>query len=209
MRRTFLCCIMLTYFIVGCHSQQSLKEKQDQLTTGKIDDTFKYSCKEVGWETSLPKDWNLLTKEETEKMNAKGKKAMEESTGNTIDVSGLTELVNLKKDLFNSFLSTIEKYDISTGSYDDHNTEIDKLINDTYNAKNIKFDTKTGNEKIDNVVFHTLEITLYKPGSKEVLLNQKMYNTLLNGYDFAMTINYNNEGDRQTLMKIVNGSRFL
>ena len=87
-------------FFVGCNTHQTLKEKQAQVATGKIDESLKYTCNEVGWETYLPKDWNLLTNEETEKLNKKVRRCFGKSTGTTMDMSGLKELVNLKKKMF-------------------------------------------------------------------------------------------------------------
>jgi hypothetical protein len=195
-------------FFMACKTHQTLKDKQAQISTGAIDSNFEYTCSEVGWQTQLPKDWRILTKDETEKMNKDGNKAIEESTGKSIDMSSLKELVNLKKNSFNSFLSTIEIFDSSLGDYDKHSEEIDQVIRDTYTDKKIKFDWREGSEKIDHIDFHTFEIKLFKPGSDEVLLHQKVYSTLLKGYDFNMVINYNNDADKQTLLKIVEGSTF-
>ncbi len=194
---------------MACKMQQTLKDKQAEISTGAIDSNFEYTCTEVGWETQLPKDWHLLTKDETEKLNKTGKKAIEESTGTSVDMSSLRELVNLKKDVFNSFLSTIEKYDESSlGNFDKHNEDVDQLMKDAYTGKKMKFDSRDGNEKIDNIDFHTFEIKIYKPEGDDVLLNQKMYSALLKGYDFSMVMNYNNEADKQTLLKIIENSKF-
>ena len=209
MKKLFFIVSISAVSFMACKMHQTLKDKQANISTGVIDSNFEYTCSEVGWETHLPKDWDLLTKGETEKLNKAGQKALEESTGNTIDMSALTELVNLKKDAFNSFISTIEKYDKdSLGNYDKHNEEVNQLIKDTYTSKKIKFDSREGNEKIDNIDFHTFEIKLYKPGSDDVFLYQKLYSTLLKGYDFGMVMNYNNDADKQTLLKIIEGSKF-
>ena len=208
MKKGFAIVFISVAFFMACKMHQTLKDKQAQISTGVIDSNFEYTCRQVGWQTQLPKDWQMLTKDETEKINKEGKKAMEESTGKSIDMSSLRELVNLKKNSFNSFLSTIEIYDTSLGNYDKHSEEINQLIRDTYTGKKIKFNWREGSEKIDNIDFHTFEIKLFKPGSDDILLNQKMYSTLLKGYDFAMVINYNNDADKQTLLKIVEGSKF-
>ncbi len=70
--KIFLAPICLA-LIIACHSNQTLKEKQSNLFVGKIDSSYKYTCAEIGWHTMLPKDWNMLTKEQTNDMNAKGK----------------------------------------------------------------------------------------------------------------------------------------
>jgi len=209
MQKISVIVLITAILFMACKMHQTLKDKQAELSTGVIDSNYEYTCSVVGWETHLPKDWHLLTKDETEKMNENGQKAIKSTTGASIDMSSLKELVNLKKDAFNSFLSTIEKYDESSmGDYDKHNEDVDQLVKNTYAGKQIKFDSREGSEKIDNIDFHIFEIKLYKPGNNEVLLNQKMYSALLKGYDFGMVINYNNDADKQTLLKIVEDSKF-
>lgn len=210
MREIYACILIPIVFLSACQPNQTLKEKQAELTTGNVDQSFKYTCNEVGWQTYLPKDWHFITQDETKKMNEKGRELIEKSSGSAVDMSGLRELVNLKKDPFNSFLSTIEKYDAKTmGSYEDHNADVEEVVKQAYRSKDIKFELKDGSEKIDNVLFHVVEIKIFTPGGDKILLNQKMYSALLKGYDFGMTMNYNNEDDKQILLKIVEGSRFL
>ncbi len=201
-----LSCLSLA---VSCNSNQTLKEKQSELYTGKIDSTYKYTCSEIGWQTMLPKDWNMLTKEQLNDMNAKGKDLLEKSTGQQVDMSAVKELVNMRKDKFNSFLSTIEHYDSTLfRSVSEYNSYIDKMITNAYTSKNIKFDDKEDSEQIDGVMFQTLELHLYAPGSDNIILTQKMFSAILHGYGFSMTINYNNDADKQTLMNVVNSSTF-
>ncbi len=195
--------------LFACNNHQTLKEKQSNLYVGKIDSTYKYTCPEIGWQTMLPKDWNLLTKEQTNDMNAKGKDLLEKSTGKSIDMSNLEELVNMRKNNFNTFLSTIEKYDSSLfPSVSAYNKYVDDLIENAYTNKKIKFDDKEDSATIDGIVFHTLELHLYAPDTKDLILTQKMYSAILNGYSFSMTANYNNEADKQTLMNVINSSTF-
>ena len=57
-------------------------------------------------------------------------------------------------------------------------------------------------------MFDRFEIKLYSPDKKKVILEQKMFNALINGYDFTMNINFNNAADKETLMNLVLGSKF-
>ncbi len=115
----------------------------------------------------------------------------------------------MRKNNFNSFLSTIEKYDSSLfTSVSEYNNYIEKLIETAYTNKKIKFDDKVDSAMIDGILFHILEIHLYAPGTTDRILTQKMYSAVLNGYGFSMTANYNNDADKQTLMNVINSSTF-
>ena len=192
-----------------CTQNQTLKEKQAALSNGHIDNSYHYSCKEVGWETELPQNWNVFTRDESAALNDKGKNAIEKSTGIKVDVSSLKELVNLKKDKFNSFLSTIEPFDSATdGDYDEHNTYLNKMISDTYTKQKIKMESSAGSEIVAGKRFTTWEGKIFAPGSDKIILWQKMNSSLINGYDFSMTMSYNNESDKVVLMKIISSSVF-
>lgn len=210
MKKNFLLALVGLTCLCGCNNnEQSLKEKQAAVENGKIDSTYTYEAKEVGWKTSLPKDWSVITKEETDKLNAKGKDVIEKTNGVTIDVSNLKELVNLKKDAVNSFISTMEPFDeAKDGSYADKNKQLASLMTSTYESKGMKIKTDERNETVAGLEFNVIDISIFKPNSKEVLLTQKMYSRLQHGYDFSMTMIYNNPKDSATLQHIINNSKF-
>jgi hypothetical protein len=202
-----LCFALLASF--SCKNKQTLEEKRKELKTGHLDEKNIYTAAEVGWTAQLPADWQVLTKRENFKLNEKGKEILEEATGSEINNSKLIELVSLRKDVFNIFLSTIEPYDESVdGDYDDHNSAVNELLKKAYIAKKIYTESEIGATKIDGIMFDRLAIRVYSPDKNKIILTQVMFSRLINGYDFAMTVNYNNKNDEQTLMDIVNSSKF-
>ena len=62
-------------------------------------------------------------------------------------------------------------------------------------------------EKIDGLDFHKYSFTIYSPDG-EIILNQIMYGRLINGFDFGVNINYNNNKDRDELLKVFKNSKF-
>src|SRR6266496_702343 len=134
----FILPAFILLLITGCKSKQTLKEKQQELETGKLNEKNIYNAAEVGWTVQLPENWDVQTKRENEKINEKGKKLIEESSGTKIDDSGLIELVTLKKDPFNSFLSTIEPFnEEKDGSYAEHNVMVNDMMKKAYESKKI------------------------------------------------------------------------
>ncbi|MBC7947279.1 MAG: hypothetical protein H7Y42_05320 [Chitinophagaceae bacterium] len=188
---------------------QTLDEKREQLTNGILDDNFIYACKLIGWKLEVNSSWPFMTKSEKERVTERGKQVIEETQQITIDDSGLKELLNLRKDMFNSFLSTIEYYDSTAlGNWHKHNAELNNLIINTFKDKNIEFTHLEGKKTIDGLTLNTLDVVLYKPGTKDVLMYLTMYTRLINNYDFGMTITYNNDSDKAQLLKMVNQSTF-
>jgi hypothetical protein len=199
----------ILFLTTSCKSKQSLKEKQQELETGKLDEKNLYSSAEIGWTVQLPGNWDIITKNENDKLNEKGKKAIEKSIGTTVNDSALVELVNLKKDMFNSFLSTLEPYhEESEGSYAEHNKAVNEILKKTYEANKIFSVHDEATAMIDGLQFDTFVSKIYSPDKTKIILFQKMFSRLINGYDFSMTINYNNENDSLILMTMINSSKF-
>ena len=112
--------------------------------------------------------------------------------------------------MFNSFSSTIEKYDKKIhGKWSETNNKTKKIIYATYLKQGIKVDSSaTQTENIDGVEFETYELTLYNK-KNEIALNQIMFSKYLNGFDFGININFNNENDKKILLKNWKESKFM
>jgi hypothetical protein len=194
--------------IAGCKSKQTAKEKQRELQTGTLNEKNIYTAKEIGWTIQLP-DWDVITKKENEKLNQKGKEALEKSVGAQINTSGLIELINIKKDPFNSFTSTIEAYNVATdGSYAEHNKMINEVVKNAYASKNIYAEYAEDTAIIDGLTFNVFSSKIYSPDKTKVILFQKLFSGLINGYDFGMSMNYNNDADMKTLESAIYSSKF-
>ena len=197
-------------FLISCkEKKQTLKDKQDEIEIGSLDSAHQYKADEIGWTAKIPMGWEVQTKDDTKDNTERGKKEIEKTLNVEVDASGLKQLINLKKDKFNSFLSTIEPYDeAQAGSYAANNKRIYGILKSTYAAKNIDAKYEEDSAIIDGLTFFVFKIKLYTPDKKEVLLNQLMYSRLINGYDFGMTLSYNDEDALLQLENMVFTSRF-
>lgn len=175
---------------------------------GKVDGNF-YTSNDIGWTIEIPKGWKIVEKEKTQEMNERGFKALEETLENEIDYSGLKNLISFQKNQFNLFQSSSEPFDLEyEGEWDDNNATLKEIIYSTYENQGIKVDSSTTKiENLDGLDFQTFSFTLYGPKG-EVILKQIMYSRLINGFDFCVNINYNNDQDRDELLKVLRNSKF-
>jgi len=188
---------------------QSLEEKQKEIETGSLSAASVYTAEEIGWTAQVPAGWEILTKERLKQNTERGKKAIEESTATEIDASGLQQLLNLRKDNFNSFLSTMEKYDtLEMGSYEKNNLALNDLMKQTFKTQGIHATYSEDTAMIDGLRFSVFKAKMYDPDKKQVIIDLVMYSRLINGYDVGMTISYNNEDTRDELQKMVFSSKF-
>ena len=168
-----------------------------------------YTSKEIGWTIEIPAGFQSLSQSRIAANEQKGKEAIGKVAEGDIKMDSLRHLVNFQKNQFNSFGATIERYtQKKTGDYIVNNRLIRALIYDTYANQKIKVDTLSGRMNVAGLSFYTFSIKIYGP-TGEVLMNQIMFNQFIKGYDFGVNINYNNEADKEILLKTFFNSKFV
>jgi hypothetical protein len=175
---------------------------------GKVEGEL-YTSEEIGWTIEIPAGWSVLDKEQVKETNEKGLKALEETLESDIDDSGLKNLIGFQKNQFNIFQSTSEPFVLEyEGEWEENNSALKEVVYTTYVNQGIKVDSSaTSIEVIDGLEFQTYSFTIYSPDG-EVILNQLMYSRLINGYDFGVNLNYNNEAYRDELLTVFRNSTF-
>jgi hypothetical protein len=175
---------------------------------GKVEGNT-YTSKEIGWKMEIPTGWNVVEKEKTKENNEKGLKALQETMDSEIDYIGLKNLISFQKDLFNIFQSTSEPFKVEyEGEWEENSAALKEIIYLTYLDQGIKADSSaTTTEIIDGLEFQKYSFTIYSPKGK-FILSQIMYSRLINGFDFGVNINYNNDKYRDELLMVFRNSKF-
>lgn len=168
-----------------------------------------YTSDEIGWTIEIPKGWDIVEKEKTDEINEKGRKALEESVDEEIDMNGLKNLISFSKNQFNSFQSSSQTFKLEyEGEWEENNIALKKMVYTTFIDRGIKVDsTATTVENIDGLDFQTYALTIYSPKG-EVILHQLMYSRYINGNDFGVNLNYNNDKDGDVLLRAFRSSKF-
>ncbi|OUD35277.1 hypothetical protein [Flavobacterium sp. FPG59] len=202
--------ILFTIFTVLLLSLTSCgqTDPNKNIDEGKIEGNI-YTSQEIGWTIVIPKGWTIVDKEKNKEINEKGLKALEETLEGEVDYSKLKNLISLQKDQFNNFQSTSEPFELEyDGEWEENNSALKEIIYKTYLNQGIKADSSaTTVEKIDGLDFQKYSFTIYSPKG-EALLKQIMFSRLINGFDFGVNINYNNDKDRDELLKVFRNSKF-
>ena len=205
-KRTILTIISVLAITLTSCGQNIPKNSSDE---GKIEGNV-YSSKEVGWTIEIPKGWTITDKEKTDETAKKGLKAIEETLNEKVDYSGVKNLIFFQKNMFNIFQSTSEPFEVEyEGEWEKNNEDLKKIIYSTYQNQGIKVDSSaTTIEKIDGLDFYKYDFTIYSPKG-EVILKQIMFSKLINGLDFGVNLNSNNDKDRDELLKVFRKSKFV
>ena len=198
----FIFFIILSLFL-SCKT-----DPNKQIDEGKIEN-YVYHSPEVGWTMKIPEGWSVTHRNVLDKRNEIGLNAINESVDGNYDTNELKQLLNLQKDQFNGFQSSSEPFELKyEGEWEENNAALKELVYGTYLHKGIKTDsTETKIVEIDKLKFHKYQFTIYDPKGN-VILNQLMYSRLINGLDFGICINYNNESDKNELLEAWQNSKF-
>ncbi len=201
--KTKLTILLFSTVLFSCKT-----DPNKQIDEGKITENI-YHSEEIGWTMEIPKGWHVTHKSDLDKRTKKGLDAIGETAGIEIDASGLKQLLNFQKNQFNIFQSTSEPFEEEyEGEWEENNIGLKELIYRTYLEKGIRADsTETRTIKIDGLEFKSSEFTIYSPKG-EVVLNQILYSRLINGLDFGVNINYNNESDKKEMLEAWSNSKF-
>lgn len=114
---------------------------------------------------------------------------------------------SFKKNQLNLFASSSEPFkEEYPGEYIENCKNLNKLIFDTYQGQGIKADSSSGIAIIDGLEFKTFKTKIFGKDGK-LILNQIMYSRLINEFDFGININYNNETDRDIMLKVLKESK--
>jgi hypothetical protein len=193
----------LTLTIVSCKQPDGGKQASSETPKPQL-----YKSDEIGWTIEMPAGWTTVTQGKLDSLDKKGKDIMEKESGDSIDTKGLKHLASFKKDQFNFFGSTIEPFkEDSAGEYDAQNKALDVFLYNTYVNQGIKTDTATGTEMIQGLKFNVFNTAIHGPDGN-VLLRQILYSRLINGFDFGVNINYNNEDDKKVMVDAFKNSKF-
>ncbi len=201
---------LLTLFLATLILVASCKQidPNKQVEEGEFEKDI-YTSQELGWTIKVPKGWEIITKEQNEAFENRGLEAMEKMVDGKIDASEVKNLIGFQKNQFNLFQSNTEPFDNEyDGDWEENNALIKELVYNTYLSQGIKVDSsKTSTTKINGLDFKTYEFTIYAPNG-HVILNQIMYNRLINGLSFGVNINYNNAKDKNEMLDSWKKSKF-
>jgi len=166
-----------------------------------------YTCPEIGWSIHIPTGWNIISRDQLQAADDKGKSAIEKEAGQSVDIKGLKHLISFQKDKFDFLGSTYEPYPGDIASYDSANHALDQLLYSTYVNQGITADTLSSTIIVGGLQFNAFYVNITSPNGA-VLLHQVLYSRLINGYDFGVNINYTNDTCKKVMMDAFMNSTF-
>ncbi len=201
--KIYLIIFILLTALFSCKTAQN-----KQLDEGKIKGG-KYYNKEIGWTMDIPKGWNITPMAVLEERTKKSLNEINEVSGTNHEFSKLKRLLNLHKDRFHIFETTLEPFELhSEEKWEENITRNKKIIYETYIRNGIKIDTSSSKEIIDNLEFDVFHIELDGLNELNGKIFYDLYITYINGLEFIAGLNYMNEKEKNEMMEVWKNSKF-
>jgi len=216
--RILLYLLPVIFFFSSCRSKPIAHVTIETITDTVISNPLVQVLKDknsfrvpaIGWTVRIPEKWKKSYKEKDYQLDEDEQDKIDDLISSKTDNnSQIQELVTIYKNRFNNFISTIEPFDETiNGSYDERNIAVHEALKSDYAVRNIYTQYEVAARRIDGIMFDVFDLRVYAPDKRKVVLYQSIFNCLINGYYFTMTVNYNNDVDKDSLLSIIQTSKF-
>jgi hypothetical protein len=188
----------------ACKKKAKVDQPEEQVSTTKSSGSF--SSPEIGWTITVPENWEIIEQDELEGEAEIGDNMI---NGEAVpEGSPLNHVVSFRRDEFNFLSATTQAFEEAyPGEYKDNNGLINQLIYNTFTSQGIKVETTLDSTTIGDKKFTIYSNKIYDADGK-VFLTQELYSCLINGYDFAVNLAFNNETYKAEMLKALQESNF-
>lgn len=171
-RSIFFIVLFHVIFTVGSHAQSVVR-------------SLRFDT--IGWMVNVPLEFEILEVADEQKIQARGKKILEESTDFVADVSKVINLFSAKSAEMNYFAATIEPFEDDYAEWKENNQFVKEVVLKSFKNKmpDVVIDTLSSKASIDGIEF--LKFTMIIKLKGKFLLNWTGYWHLYKGFDFSIT----------------------
>ncbi|NOQ70422.1 MAG: hypothetical protein GQ574_00380 [Crocinitomix sp.] len=159
--------------------------------------------KEVGWKIEVPAGWEIIDEDESRESDQLGVDAIVEAVDIEIDVTGLLNLLNIKKEETN-FLNICAEpfFEEYLGEWEATNQFMQEILIATYESQGISPNiSPVSIAEISGLEFRTYTMDLSENRSGEKV-KQTFYSRLHNGYDLSATLTFTDESIKEEMIEI-------
>ncbi|WP_405267071.1 hypothetical protein [Cellulophaga sp. Ld12] len=166
-----------------------------------------FHAPEIGWTINLIDGWDIESARKVDQDIHEGL-ALIENSGESVYVSGKEiGLFVLRSDEITKFQATIIPFEETyKNEWNDKYPQIKDVIYSIFASQGVRVDSSSTTETIDNIAFEVFNIKLSQNGS--TLMEQNMYRTYINGYDFIINMSHNSIYDKNAMLATIRASKF-
>ncbi|WP_304064368.1 hypothetical protein [Pedobacter glucosidilyticus] len=164
--------------------------------------------KDFNWTITIPENFQNVSAEEWSKLQNKGADAIEKTYDEKVINQSKTIFV-FKSDQLNYFESNYQPFDIAIdGNYLESCKNVNNMLYETFKTQmpDIKIDSTSTIEKIDNLEFQTFKMKVEYPN--KMVLNVLMFSRLFDKKELSVNIMYVDNNKGQQMLESWRKSKF-
>lgn len=164
--------------------------------------------KEFNWTITLPEGFEAMSQEEQERIEKKGKDALESTTGMPIE-NHVKSIFVFKKDQAHYFEANYQPFDTAIdGNYDESCKAVYDILFETFQTQmaGAKIERFNATEKIDGLEFHTFTVKVQLPNN--MVMTMMMFNRLYDKKDLSVNIIYIDQTKGMEMLNSLRQSKF-
>jgi hypothetical protein len=157
MSKLKITCLILFLGLISCKSQTESNPKV-------------IHNKDFNWTITIPEDFNSINESDWNKIQQRGKEAIEKTFGEEI-INQATTIFKFEKGQFNNFEANYQPYDIEIdGDYFETYKEVNLIMYQTMEAQmpKAKLDSISSKQKISGLEFQRFDITIDFPNGMKM-----------------------------------------
>lgn len=184
----------------------STQQKSENIIPEK--EKEKYHAPEIGWTFEFMDGWKIEDARIINKDIEEGIKKIEKSGVDPHVTGKEINLFTLRKNTTTKFQATIVPFKESyKGEWNDKYPLIKNHIYNIFASQGMKIDSSSSNETISGIDFEIFNLSIYYNGERA--MEQNMYRSYLNGYDFIINMTNNNDAYKQEMLETLRKSKFV
>ncbi|MFT7899098.1 hypothetical protein VBY74_03850 [Tenacibaculum ascidiaceicola] len=167
-----------------------------------------FNVPEIGWSIELIPNWKIENSRDLNKDIKEGIEAIKRS-GINPNINGKEiSLITLRKNTNTKFQATIIPFKESyKNEWNDKYPLIKKHIYNIFTSQDgVKVDSTSNKQTIDSINFEVFNMKIYHNGRR--VMEQNMYRTYLNGYDFVINMTNDNPPYKEQMLNVLKKSKF-
>jgi len=167
-----------------------------------------FNAKEIGWTINTPKNWKIENQRKISNDIKEGLEMIKKNNDIGLSLSGKEiSLINFQKNELSKLQATIipfkENY---KGEWNDKYPLIKNYIYSIFISQGFSVDSTSNKEKIDGIDFEIFNMKISQ--NNRFLMEQNMYRSYINGYDFIVNMTNDNITYKEQMLKALRNSKF-
>ncbi|QCE43180.1 hypothetical protein [Psychroserpens sp. NJDZ02] len=167
-----------------------------------------FTAQEIDWKIEIPSKWTIENQSVLNQNIKQGEQLIKKTVDKDFELGGKEiSLITFRKNTLSKLQASIIPFKESyKGEWYDKYPLIKEYIFNVFKSQSVIVDTTSNTENISGVTFEVFNLKISK--HNRAVMEQNMYRTYINGYDFIINITSDKPLYKKQLIQTLRNSKF-